>query len=116
MFTLKVRWRRTMMQTLDNGATIDDELDVADHFIPADRVTVLGHPDPALSAWATTDYRDMRSIFDTQVGDEVKSEPYTGARFIEVEHNGEHSWYLVTHAWLLGPTGDTIERLPPHLT
>lgn len=114
MFTLKVRWRRTTMTTLDTDATIENELDVAEHFIPADKVTVMGHADPNLTAWPASDYRDMRSIFDTPTGDgEVKSEPYTGARFVEVERNGEHSWYLVTHAWLLGPTGDTIERLAP---
>lgn len=131
MFTLKIRWQRVVTQevsltavttqdavsSIDHGnhsAVIDSVEDEATHFIPANSVVVTGPADPNMRAWSKYDYVDLRSHVDTPAGDGMmKSEPMGGARLIEVEHGGEHSWYLVTTAWLLGPTGDTIERIAP---
>ena len=125
MHTLKIRWT-----SYDRHGVLADE---ATLFIPADGgVTVHGElkiidGDEPMEHWLEGSYFEYRSVFeqvefDAESGDIVYSED-TGAecietrisdgRLIKVTHGGVETWYTASNAWILGPTGATIERVAP---
>lgn len=57
-----------------------------------------------LKAWGHDSYVDLKTVLP---GNKFK------ARLIGLEVEGKTKWYLVSHAWLLGPDGKTIENLVP---
>lgn len=116
MFTLKVHCWRSEMRALDTAppvesATVESITEQADHFILAEQVSAWGYvTEGDMSAWEPGSYVDFRAVH-TEDGITRPIEP---ARLIETRNaQGESRWYLVSKAWLLGPTGDTIERLAP---
>lgn len=126
MFTVKIRaqvWERTMTTETFSSATgpspvqtIDSLFNETLHFIPADRIEVNGTPGSSveLDAWGAGEYHEMRSsrIDRTPAGDpDVSFLPES--RFITVYHDGDVTFYAASQAWLLGPNGDTIERIAP---
>lgn len=61
-------------------------------------------------AWEPGSYFNILSVTYFDNG-ETGSIKYADGRLITIERDGKPTWYLVSHAWLLGPTGKTIERL-----
>lgn len=95
-------------------------VDAAEHFIPCRRVTVhqrddsLGEPD--LSEWGELDYADYRHIVysDHNLGPGETPLRHEPGLLIEYETiDGDFEFVLATKAWLLGPDGQTVERLAP---
>lgn len=99
MYTLKIKWMRH-----DKGVMMDETT----LFIPADAVYVHAEitSDEQMSAWNEGDFLDYR-LADTKEDGETRRH----GRLINVEREGNHTWYLASLAWLLGPDGKTIERL-----
>lgn len=103
MFTLKIKWMR-----FEEGkvAKVVDETTL---FIPADRVLVHGEITSleSMSAW------EDGSFMNYAIVNECTKE-ILPSRLIAVEQGEKTIWYLLaTQAWVLGPTGSTIERVAP---
>lgn len=96
MYTLKIKWMR-----YEDGEQVDEST----LFIPADQVSVHGDvkTKKEMSAWAEGTY------FDYHIDASETAE--WGARLIQVDKDGKSTWYLASLAWLMGPTGQTIEKL-----
>ena len=99
MFTLKFRWTR--YESNDGGPA--ELVDEATYFIAADEVSSHGlvkHDEigQKMSAW------EPGSYFDYHVAE-------MDSRLIQTTKEGKDTWYLCSHAWILGPDGKTIERL-----
>jgi hypothetical protein len=123
MYTLKIYWTR--YETVDGIGGVADETTL---FIPASEVRVHGHIDAGtreqkMKAWdeGEAGYFNYLSVVGVETttkvddhGGEVTSrvENEDGGRLIHVIRlDGKQEWYLASHAWLLGPNGDTIERV-----
>ena len=110
-FTLKIRWMRS--ERVDGIVGIADESTL---FIAAKAVTVHRHIAPGEREQAMKSWDDNASAYFNYlcVSDFGATGGEDGGRLIQViTPDGGDVWYLATHAWLLGPTGDTIERLAP---
>lgn len=122
-FTLKIHWLR-----FDEVGIQADETTL---FIPADEVRVHGplisidgEHDP-MQQWDPGDFFEYRNIHDrsaveVQVTSSVSVDVLTRLPFIRedgrlilVRRNGVETWYTASRAWILGPTGSTIERVAP---
>lgn len=78
-------------------------------FIPADRIAVHGEITSLekMNAW------EDGSFLDYSIKNECTKE-ILPSRLIEVtKSDGSSIWYLASQAWVLGPTGSTIERVAP---
>lgn len=99
MFTLKIKWMRYEYE--ENDSKLADETTL---FIPADQVmahselTSLDH----MKAWEEGSYQNYTVL---------NREGTFTAKLIQVDKDEMSTWYLASHAWLLGPDGKTIERL-----
>ena len=112
-YTLKIKWTRH--GTSDDG--IDGVQDEMTLFLPADEVrvhafvpagerkNVMKHWDERLAAdqWAAGYFNHLC----------VGPSGEDGGRLICRVLDGNQSWHLATSAWVLGPNGDTIERIAP---
>jgi hypothetical protein len=98
MYTLKIKWTR---HDFENNGEIVDETTL---FIPADEIWAHAEVNSLdeMKAWKEGDFQDY-SVVDF--------EGKFSARIIKVEKNNKSTWYLASHAWLLGPDGKTIECL-----
>lgn len=116
MFTLKIHWWREESHDVpdsDDGKgkpiRVGGSVDETTLYIPADEVHVLARildPKTDMRHWHEGQYFNYQSISDE--GGRYE------ARLIQVIRKGEDDvWYLASRAWLLGPTGDTIERVAP---
>ena len=116
--TLKIKWQR-LERTDPNGPTI-----VADEhviFVPAERIDTHGAPGESanLEAWDQDDYGHYVSQCVVTTADDdgntvTTSTPREGSRLISTtSEGGETSYWLVSEAWVLGPNGQTIERVAP---
>lgn len=96
MLTLKIKWMRYLHGDLEDETTL---------FIPADLVKVHGE----VKSMETMNQWPEGSYFDYHIDGGEK----TGwsSRLIEVDKDGKSTWYLASLAWLMGPTGQTIEKL-----
>jgi len=97
MFTLKIRWVRYEDGELKDETTL---------FIEADQVQAHGlvlDPKEQMKSWPEGSYFDYS----------IEPSPNVGhaSRLIQVDKDGKSTWYLASHAWLLGSDGKTIERL-----
>lgn len=115
MYTLKIHWwRESEVEIPDSSdgkgnpltrTELDDETTL---FIPADSVHVHGSilsPAEEMSAW------EEGSFFNCQA---LSAHGRFQARLIQVVRKDEPDiWYLASKAWLLGPDGNTIERIAP---
>lgn len=115
MYTLKINWRR--------WEKVGDVLGQADEttlFVPAVEVRVhreieTGQRAEAMRAWDENGcgYFNYLSSTTITTGGCIESRE-DGGRLIEViMPDGDTRWYLASLAWLLGPNGDTIERIAP---
>lgn len=102
MYTLKIKWWRTAPSK--EVSHVNEIVDETTLFIPADEVRVhsIITSDNDMTSWQEGDYQDYRVT-----GPDSRCE----GRLINVHRNGKESWYIATNAWLMGPNGDTIERL-----
>ena len=105
MLTLKIRW---------TSCTSDGILaDEATLFIPADEVTVHGQlvviDDDPMQGWEEGSYFEYRSVTADGTADKRVSD----GRLIKVRQGETETWYTASYAWVLGPTGATIERVAP---
>ena len=112
MFTVKmrfVRWSGTKPGAPVEIAEESDTFILADEVHARTRVTGLDW-EQTMKAWELGTYFQMLSVtyYDTG-GDPV----FYDGRLIQVDRNGKSTWYLVSHAWLLGADGRTIERVAP---
>lgn len=106
MFVLKITHRTYM-----NGQVFD-EFSV---FKEADEVivhSVVKDQEKELSAWQTDDYKDYTDTIKTEsesgnVGNTRSAE----GRLVQIIKNDKSDWYLITHAWIMGSDGKTIERI-----
>lgn len=101
MFTLKIKWLR-----FEGGKVVDETI----LFIPADIVKVHGEilDIEKMQAWEPGSFMDYTVVNDN--GAEPHIMP---SRLIEVTKDEHSTWYLASQAWVLGPTGSTIERIAP---
>jgi hypothetical protein len=106
MFTLKLRYQEWRAESPDHPTFLADE---STQFVAADKVTDHGETGLAdMARWEDRDYSNLLSVVFYERG----SDPvFRSGHLIGVEHNGKNQWFLVSHAWLLGPDGGTIERL-----
>lgn len=112
MFTLKMKFFRYGGEEPGKPVEMKEEYT---EFVLADKVVSHSLVDgdnweQEMSAWQHGDYFNILSVtyFDNGKTGSVK---YQDGRLITVEREGKSTWYLTSHAWLLGPTGKTIERL-----
>jgi hypothetical protein len=115
MYTLKIYWHRHVTDEKNVGGIADETT----LFIPADEVHVQGvivDPETEMSTWPSGSYFDylheadrVDNTRDAQVSTRTKQ----AGRLIEVIRSNKSTWYLASSAWLLGPNGDTIERVAP---
>ena len=113
MYTLKIHQDITdEVEPLHSGGPTTGRVEELTMFFPARRVTCLGGfgPDgPRMTDWAEGSYVDYSDVHRNGSGEQRGA-----ARLIEtIDDEGNFAWYLVSHAWLLGPDGRTIERLAP---
>jgi hypothetical protein len=118
MYTLKIKWTRHD-RVGDGLAVVVDEADI---FIAADRVRAGGlirgddrhGVNDGMKAWAPDQFEDYLCVVylhDAKDDSKDSSVIYNDGRLIEVRNGSTTTWFLASHAWLLGPNGDTIERL-----
>lgn len=115
MYTLKIAWTLHEFDPNSPGELADE----ATLFIPADLVKVMNSYDgekgkELVSQWveAGSSLFDYSSVRRNR-GDQTQATYYDTSRLIEVERNGQSTWYLASRAWILGPDGGTIERVAP---
>ena len=112
MFTLKIAWHRID----ENGIQADETVlyIAADHVRTHGPVVEVEGETPTMKHWQQADWEDYRNTCDGKDGDLNADGPVrSDGRLIMVERDGESSWYVASRAWLLGPTGTTIERIAP---
>lgn len=99
MLTLKLKWQR-----YEEGKMVDETT----LFIPADRVAVHGEIASLekMIAWPPGSFMDY-SVTNDHTNEIMPS------RLIEVVKDEHSVWYLAAQAWVLGPNGQTIERIAP---
>jgi len=112
MFTLKIYFTNHRSTEPKGPLELLDENTL---FVGADQVHVFsllsGETwEEKMSAWEIDSYTNKLCIVNYDHG-ETGEIVYSAGRLIQVEKNGEQSWFLASKAWLLGPNGDTIERL-----
>lgn len=103
MFTLKIYWAR-----FEKEGPIVGKADESTHFVEADKIVVHGEINSSgqMEAWDPDDYFDYH--VEGAGGEDGVWRP---SRIIEAAKDGKSTWYLASHAWILGPDGKTIERL-----
>lgn len=99
MFTLKIKWTR-----FEEGKLVDE----TSLFVPADRIAVHGEITSLdnMKSWEEGSFMNY-----TVLNDNTKE--ICSSRLIEVVKDEQSTWYLASFAWVLGPTGSTIERVAP---
>lgn len=100
MLTLKIKWMR-----FEAGEVVDETT----LFIPSDRIAAHGEilSLEKMKAWPSGSFMDYSIVNDN-------SKEIMPSRLIEVLVKDEQPvWYLATQAWVLGPNGQTIERIAP---
>ena len=109
-YTLKLRWT-----SHDRHGILADELTL---FIPADEIRVHGTiveidgETPAMQSWEPEAWQDYRCVAVVVVPpDDELATKHSDGRLIAVTRNGVETYYVASNAWLLGPTGSTIERV-----
>lgn len=114
MFTLKIHWARYARADADGPIGTADETTL---FIPADQIRVhatipAGERDRVMKHWHAVDAEPgyFNYLSYTDHGNEGTE---MAGRLICVIRDGVESWYTATAAWVLGPTGSTIERVAP---
>lgn len=116
MFVLKMR--TTTHKKVDEKPM--ELTDSAVWFVEADRViasTRIGSPearDSVYKAWSDsgTPLEDLLgNVFTESADGKTGGVDILPGRLLCATRNEEPSWYLASEAWLLGPTGDTVERL-----
>lgn len=103
MFTLKIRWMRYERGEGNLLVTADETT----LFVPADEVKVHGIVTSMdqMKSWGSGDFLDY-AVRDND------PDAFFSARIIEVNRKNDPTvWYLASHAWVLGPDGQTIERV-----
>lgn len=132
MYTLKIRQTRHASRpmvtvtgdnvTLAKVPRIDSLEDETTLFIEAKEVRVhgfieAGTRETVMKAWDvdTNDNGYWCYLNTTTVETDNTAETHEdGGRLIQViKSDGEDQWYLASLAWLLGPNGNTIERVAP---
>lgn len=111
MFTLKIHWNHWEREG-DGPTYSTDELDL---FVAADQVSAhgvipAGEADERMAAWGPDQWRNHLDVTRT-INKSTTTQTYSAGRLIQVVSGGEMTWYVASHAWLLGPDGRTIERL-----
>lgn len=110
MFILKIR--RTI-NAPKSTMMVPEATEENDIFIPADEVVAAGYvDDESMAAWSPDEWEDHRSSF-MQVSDDGReghTEKYRG-RLLQVTTGKRERWLVVSVAWLMTSTGDTVERL-----
>ena len=114
-FTLKVRFEGAKRE---GDLAITEVVDETTYFFPAERIVVnrCDDPGPVMDQWeaAGSYLRDLRSYCDEDSGVHGQRHYWANVKLVEVVVSGEDTlWMLVTQAWLLGPGGQTIERIAP---
>lgn len=114
MYTLKIRWVRHEKDAESGVVGVIDETTL---FISAVEVRVhrfiaASEREQAMKSWdqAGAEYLNYLCRVDLE-GDAGYEDAGRLIQVVKVE--GDDEWYLATHAWLLGPNGDTIERIAP---
>ena len=124
MYTLKIRWTRHEFvdQELPPDSThvpnrIMSLADETTLFIPADEVRVHAMIEPGKRSEAMRSWDENGSGYFNYLAQEESADGHVGGeqggRLICVIRDGVETWYLASHAWLLGPDGGTIERVAP---
>lgn len=122
-FTLKIRW--TIFEVADRNHVVGNERQVAEEttmFLPAARVSThapIGQYDqtdgakpPTMGTWELDSYQNYLDVSRGSGKDGVDRRH--AGRLIElIDDEGRYTWYLASFAWLLGPNGQTIERIAP---
>lgn len=115
MYTLKINWRR-----YERVEGVVGEADETTLFVPATEVRVhrlieAGKRPEAMRTWDENGHGYFNYLTVTTVlKDGEADQREDGGRLIEVlMPDGDTRWYLASLAWLLGPNGDTIERVAP---
>lgn len=112
-YTLKIRWT-----SYDRNGILADESTL---FIPADEIRVHGTiveidgETPAMQGWEPDGWQDYRCVYDDArlpVNHEFATKRSDG-KLIMVRRDNVETWYVASYAWILGPTGSTIERVAP---
>ena len=109
MYTLKIYWTR-----VDEN---DIQADETTLFIPADEIRVHGQvieidgETPGMKHWQAADWHDYRHVTDGNLN--ARGPVHSLGRLICVKRDGFESYYVASRAWLLGPSGGTIERVAP---
>lgn len=103
MLTLKMK-KYFYREEDESGASY--VFDETTSYFYCEHVTVYGEVvDMAeMNAWSDDSYIDLKTVLP---------EGSFKARLIGFMIGGKTKWYLVSHAWLLGPDGKTIENLVP---
>lgn len=110
MFTLKIYVARIGPPVTPGGpSTLDDE---STHFYPCDSVVAHGairgnEVSSQMLHWGCSDYTVMLSDNFQADGSAVQVD----GRLIEYTYDRVARWVIASSAWLLGPNGQTIERL-----
>jgi hypothetical protein len=106
VLTLKIKWMRYEKADPSKEHSLIGTADETTLFIECDEVRVHGViiSMDAMKAWDSGDYMDYAVR-------EVDSPEIHESRLIEVIRSEKSSWYLASHAWILGSNGQTIERV-----
>lgn len=112
MFTLKMRFLRHGGEEPGKPVELKEEYT---EFVLADKVVahdlIEGDKwEERMEAWEIGSYSNILSVTYFDNGN-TGSVVYGSGRLLTVERDGKQTYYLVSHAWLLGPEGRTIERL-----
>lgn len=123
-FTLKIRWSifEEVADPLGRPGPTTSLAEEAVMFVPAALVTVRAwipayeqKPDvkpPTMESWQNDSYQNYLDVHRDEMNDGATRR--LAGRLIEViDDNNVYTWYLASFAWLLGPNGQTIERIAP---
>lgn len=113
MYTLKIHWWREEHIENSNVVKLADETTL---FIEADEIRVHGtilNPVEEMTHWIDADTGHPNNGTPFLNYQSTSPDGRYAARLIQVIRDGADMWYLASKAWLLGPTGDTIERIAP---
>ena len=109
MYTLKIKWARY--------ARIETVVGVADEttlFIAADEIRVHGHIEAGRREDVMKHWHDQADGpgYMNYLSEHADGQEMAG-RLVVVIRGGVETWYTASHAWVLGPNGDTIESIAP---
>lgn len=111
MYTLKISWTSRE----DESGIVTDETTI---FLPADSVRVHGNVTDIegdyaveMNAWAREDWHEYRNVRLYGDGVTQQTTVHEVGKLIAVTLAGEETYYAASRAWILGPTGATIERV-----